>query len=264
MIAVLDPPDFAIAFARADVAAYRALVADTRRELQVPLAGVMIGMALVGEDTGGTDFGQVTGKAAFQSAFLMATEIDVVLGPECAQVRPASIVVVEAHAAVARDAAVHLVGDERAQILVATGALAEPVAAPVVTGHHGHVLKVAVAAFLAHRAIVRMVDHQPFHHAGAESPGFLILDINAGAVSGRGHTRHHQHTPVVLAVLVLAYGTLAAGADTAHGRVPAEIGYVQAQGQAGLKQVICPVHLVALAVHVDGCHGAGLLPVGRQ
>jgi hypothetical protein len=36
------------------------------------------------------------------------------------------------------------------------------------TGHHGHILQVAVAALFADRAVVRVVGHQPLHYAFAE------------------------------------------------------------------------------------------------
>src|SRR5690606_26172512 len=145
--AVLDTAQFAVALAGADVAAAGAAVADARGELHVPLAVVALGVGLVGEHTGRADLGQVAGELALQHAVLDATEVHVVVGAVDTQVGAAGIVLVVAHAAVTGDAAVHLMGDERAEVLVLVSTLGETVAALVVAGHYRHVLQVAVPAF---------------------------------------------------------------------------------------------------------------------
>ncbi len=232
--AVLDAAQFAVALARADVAAAGAAVADARGELHVPLAVVALGVGLVGEHTGRADLGQVAGEFAFQHAVFNAAEVHVVVGAVDAQVGTTGIVLVVAHAAVAGDAAVHLVGDERAEVLVLVGTLGETVAALVVAGHYRHVLQVAVTAFLAHRAVVRVVGHQPFDDAGAKRLGLVIVDGNPGAVGGRGHAGHDDTTTGVVFVGVLLDRTLAAGANATERRVPAEIGDVEAERQTRL------------------------------
>ncbi len=229
VVAVFDAANLAVAFPGADVATDRALVADAGGILQVPLSGVVIGMTLVGEHPSGADFGEVAGERAFQCAFGVSSEVDVVPGTKGAQIGATGVVIVKAHAPVAGNAAVHFVGDERPQVLVAASALVEPVAAAVMAGHYRHVLQVAMAALLAHRAVVGVIDHQPLHHTGPESPGFLVIDIDSGLVRRRGHTGHDQNALVVVLVLVLAHRALATGADTSHGRMPAEIGNIQAQ-----------------------------------
>lgn len=184
VVAVLDAADLAVALAGADVAAAGAAVADARGELHVPLAVVALGVGLVGEHAGGADLGEVAGELAFQHAVLDPSEVDVVVGAVDAEVGAAGVVLVVAHAAVAGDAAVHLMGDERAEFLVLVGALGEAVPALVVAGHHRHVLQVAVTAFLAHRAVVRVVGHQPFDDAGAELLGLFVFDGDPGVVGG--------------------------------------------------------------------------------
>ena len=232
--AVFDPAQLAITFARADVAAAGATVADAGRKLHVPLAVVALGVGFVGEHTGRADFGEVARELAFENAVFNATEVHVVVGAENAEVRTARIVFIEAHAAVAGDAAVHLMSDERAEFLVLVGTFGKAVAAFVVTGHHGHVLQVAVTAFFAHRAVVRVVGHQPFDNAGAKHFRFFVVDGNPASVSGRGHAGHHDTTTGVVLVGVLLDCTLAAGANTAQGRVPAEIRNIESQRQTGL------------------------------
>ena len=150
------------------------------------------------------------------------------------QIRAARVVLVETDAAIAGDAAVHLVRDERPQLLILVGAFGEAIAALVVAGHHRHVLQVAVTAFFADRAVVRVVGHQPFDDTGAERLGFIVFDGNPGVVGGWRHAGHHDTTTRVVLVGVLLDRTLATGANAAQGRVPAEIGNIEAQRQASL------------------------------
>ena len=229
VVAVLDAADLSVAFAGADVAAGRAAVTDAGGVLHVPLAGVALGMGSVGEYPGRADLGEVTGELAVQRAVLDAAEIQVVMGAEHAQVGAAGVIVVVAHASVTGDAAVHLVADERAEVLVRVGALAEAVAAAAVAGHHRHVLQMAMPAFLAHRTVVRVVDHQPLDDAGAKSPGFLVDDGDPGVVAGRCHAGHHQPAPGVVLVAELLHRALAAGTHAAQRRMPAEVGNVEAE-----------------------------------
>ncbi len=261
VVAVFDAPQFAVALAGADVATHRALLADTGGELHVPLAVVARGVGLVGEHPGGTDLDQIAGEFIFQHAVLDAAEIEVVVRTVDAEVLALRIVAVIAHAAIAGDAAVHLVADERTEFLVAVGALGEAVAAAGMAGHHRHVLQVAVAAFLADRAIVGMVGHQPFDHAGAKLPGFVVSDGNVAVVGSRRHAGHHQPAAGVVGIGVLLDRALAAGADAAQRRMPAEIGNIKTERQAGLQQVVGAVDLIFLAVYMNRCHGvSSLLP----
>ncbi len=150
------------------------------------------------------------------------------MGAEHTEVGAAGVVLVEAHAAVASDAAVHLVGNERAQLLVLVSTLGEAITALVVAGHHRHVLQVAVAAFLTDRAVVRVVGHQPFDDTGAERLGFFIVDGDPGVVGGWGHAGHDDATTGVVLVGVLLDRTLATGTDATKSGVPAEIRDVEA------------------------------------
>ena len=96
----------------------------------------------------------------------------------------------------------------------------------------------AFAALVAHRAIVRMVDHQPFDHAGAEFPRFRIVDRDARAVRSRRHAGHDQVAMRVFVVFELLHGALTAGAHRAQGRMPAEVGQVEPKRETGLEQVL--------------------------
>src|SRR5690606_10945299 len=210
-------------------------LADARCELHVPLAVVTFGVGFVGEYAGRADFGEIAGKFAFERAAFGATEVNVVVCTINAEVFATGVILVITHAAIAGDAAVHLVVDERAEVLVLVRALGEAIAACVVTGHHGHVLQVAVAAFFADRAIVRVVGHQPFDDAFANLHGFVVGHGEERAVGCGGHAGHGQRAAFVGGVRVLFDRALAAGTDTAERRMPAEIGNIETERETGLQ-----------------------------
>ena len=251
---VFDAPQLAVTLARTDVAASRAALADARGELHVPLAVVTLAVGLVGEHAGRADLGEVAGELTFQRAVFNTTEVHIVMRAEDTEVLTAGVVVVETHAAIAGDAAIHFMADERAKVLILVRALLEAVATGVVTCHHGHVLQMAVAAFLAHRAIVRVVGHQPLDHRRAEFLRFSIINGDEGVVGGRRHARHHQTPALVVGVGVLLDRALAAGAHGAQRRMPAEIGNIEAERKTGTQQVVAAVYIVLLAIYMDRCH----------
>src|SRR5690606_31886525 len=134
----------------------------------------------------------------------------------------------------------------------------------VVAGHHCHVLQVAVTAFLAYRAIMGVVDHQPLDDAGAERLGFLIVARDPAVVGRRSHARHDQAAAGIVFVAVLLDRALAAGAHATQRGMPAEVGNIEAEGQAGLQQVICPVDFVVFTIYMNSGHGCTVfLPVIR-
>ena len=170
-------------------------------------------MRFIGKHAGRTDFHQVAGELAFQRAVFRAPKVDVVVRAVNAKVGAVGIIFVVADAAVAGDAAVHFVRDERPQILVAVGTLGKAVATEAMTGHHGHILQVTVAALFAHRTVMRVVGHQPLNYAFAELLRFCVVDGNKSAVGCRSHTGHHQAATRVFRVLILLHRTLAASTD---------------------------------------------------
>lgn len=93
-----------------------------------------------------------------------------------AQIRTIGVIFVVTYAAIAGDAAVHFVRDERPQVLVAVSTLREAVATEAMTGHDGHILKVAVTAFFTDRTVVRVVSHQPLHYAFAKLLRFFVIN----------------------------------------------------------------------------------------
>ena len=70
----------------------------------------------------------------------------------------------EAHAARAVNAARHVGGHERTEVLVLHHALALVVARDVAAEAHREILQLALAALVADRAVERMIDQQELHH----------------------------------------------------------------------------------------------------
>lgn len=118
--------------------------ADGGGALQVPLANIMASVGRVFEDAGRADFVEVAGELVLQDAVLLAAEVDGVAQVKRIKVAAAGVVPVEADAAITLNAAVHLMFEERAEVLVAEGPLPEAVAAGDMAGHHRHILKVAL------------------------------------------------------------------------------------------------------------------------
>src|SRR5699024_11165287 len=211
VIAVVNAPENALARADAGVAAQRTVAANAGRVLHVPFAHVLGVQGFIGEDAGRADFFQIAGKLVFERAVAVAPEIDVARRAQHAQIIAVGIVAVKAHAAVAGDAAVHLVFEERAQILILVGAFPAAVTTLRVLGHYRHVLQVALAAFWTHGAVMRVIDHEPFDDFLAEMARRLVRQGNAGAVGSRGHAGHDDGAFGVVFTLVLGYRALAAG-----------------------------------------------------
>src|SRR5512135_1023919 len=102
--------------------------------------------------------------------------------------------------------------------------------------HDRHVLKMALTPFVADRAIVRMIRHQPFDDGRPELPGFRIVDGDPHAVADRRHTGHDDPALRVFFVSERLDRTLAARAHRVHGRMPTEVRKIEAKTDAGLEQ----------------------------
>ena len=91
-------------------------------------------------------------------------------------------------------------------------ALAAMVAAINMAVHHSHILQMAFAAFVTHRAIVRVIHHQPFRNAGAKLSRLGIINGNPNPVFGGSHARHDNLAALVFLILELLDCALAARA----------------------------------------------------
>src|SRR5208337_155568 len=109
-----DALELAVALARQRGAAEAAMRADRRARVEIPFATGVRGLGLVGEHARGADLAEVARERALELAVFDAPEEHRVMPALDVEVRAAGVVAVVADAAVALDAAVHLVGDEGA------------------------------------------------------------------------------------------------------------------------------------------------------
>jgi len=251
MEAIDDSPQHSISGARRCVAPNPAMHADRRSIFHVPLARVMAAKRFIGEHARGTDFSKIAAERIFQNSVLGSPEIDGIMNCEDIEIAPSGVIPIIADAPVALDAAIHFMIEERPQILVPVGSLLESASAIVMACHHSHILKMAFASFIADRAIMRVIEHEPFNHACPESLCFGIIDGDPHAVSHRGHAGHYDFAFSVFLVSELLYGALPARAYGTERRVPAEVGNIESQGQALMEQVLLAIDLVRLIIYVN-------------
>jgi hypothetical protein len=119
----------------------------------------MLLQGLVGKNTGRTDLHQIPAELALKSAILVTPKVDLVAQDERVEIASTRIVAVKARAAVALNAAVHFMVNKRSQVLVVKGSLPPTITAISMPGHDRHILQVTFAALVAHRTIMRMIEH---------------------------------------------------------------------------------------------------------
>jgi hypothetical protein len=252
VVPVADALQPAVPLARDDVAAEAAVDADRRGLPEIPFADKGLPFRFVREHAGGADLHQVAAEGVLQRSALVPAEVHVIVRRQDAQVVAAGVITVEPHAAVAVDAPVHLVVHERSQVLVPVGPLPETVPPVGVAGHHGHILEMALAALVAYRAVVGVVEHEPFDVCGPELPCLGIVDGDPHPLLHLDHAGHDDPSPGVSLVPELLDRALAAGPHGLHGRVPAEVRQVEAQGKTRSEQGLAVLYGIGSAVDVDG------------
>ena len=200
VVAVADAAQLFVTCPRKGVAAEAAIHAERGGCLQVPFPSVVPHECFVIEDPGRADFDEVATELVFQHPIGVPAEIDGIVRAEDVEIAATRVIAIEADATIAGNAAIHLMVDERSEILVVVRAFLEAEFTIVVTGHDGHVLQVTLAAFVANRAVVRVIDHQPFNNAGTELAGLGVVDGEAQTIRNR---RHAGHDDAACSVLVI-------------------------------------------------------------
>ena len=223
------PHNLAIPGRRHQIAAQRAVQAHRRGPLKIPSSTGKAGR-FVRVYAGGAYIDQVSGKGAFQPAGFAAAEVDPGADTHDAQIPISGVLLVVARTAVALDASVHLMLNQWAQVLIGMGAF-EPLVAPhAMAAGNRQVLEQAVSPFIAHRAVMGMVEHEPFDHMFSEIHGLCIRGRNHHAVHGRDHT---THLDAFDGAFLKVDGADTAGAHGSQGRVIAEPRYDDAQALGG-------------------------------
>jgi hypothetical protein len=97
---------------------------------------------------------------------------------------------IETRAAIAVDTTIHLMLQQGAQILIGIGSLMPLKAPDTMSSGNCHILQQAVTAFITNRAIMGMVEHQPFDHMFAKVDRLIIGGRYDHAVLGISHAAH--------------------------------------------------------------------------
>jgi len=227
------------------------MAANRRSVLQIPFPGVMSLKRFVGKNAGGADLDQIPAEFAFKNAILLAAEIDMIMRGENIEVAAARVVPVKTDATVTGDAAIHLMSHEWTEVLAPERPLLETESPIAVTGHDRHVLQMAFTAFVANRAIMRMIDHEPFDDGGPEGFRFRIEDRDPRAIGGGSHARHDDLSAGIFLVFELLDGALPARPHRAQGGMPAEIGKIHSQRKTRFEQVFSFRNLILSPVDLD-------------
>src|SRR5215831_16134471 len=157
----------------------------------------------VGEDSGRTDLHEIPAEFILQRPVPFPAKVERIMRTEDIEVSPARVVSVESYAAVALDAPVHLVPNERAEILITMSPFRKPVATVDMPCHDRHVLQMTLPSFVTHRAVVGMIHHEQLNDRSAKGLRFGIVDRNTSAMGSRSHAGHHQPSATILFVFEL-------------------------------------------------------------
>jgi hypothetical protein len=185
--------------------------------------------------TSRADLYQVSAEFALERTIFLTTEVHIIMRCKNIEVPAPGIVPVESDAAITGDTTIHFVVDERTEILITMRTLPKARSAIRMPGHDRHVLEVTFTALVAYGAIVRMIYHKPFNDASAQCRCLRVVNGNTHAVDGGRHTRHDNLSVGVSLVFKLLHGALATRTHGMHGWMPAEIGEVETEREAGVQ-----------------------------
>src|SRR4029077_11647115 len=163
MVAIVGAQNFIVAYAQRRLASVRAMRARISHVSHFPRAR-LIAVSTAGESA---DRANVNAHAAFfagEFTRLVWENHGLHTARPDAQRLHVHAFIADAHAAEAEDAARRVVINERRPLLFRVMQLFFREAAVVKTIAEGHVLQLALAALVAHRAIERMIREQEFDH----------------------------------------------------------------------------------------------------
>jgi hypothetical protein len=225
-----EPNHFTIASTCNDVASEGTVNAEGAGPLKIPSPPGKPG-GLIRIDTCRAKIDEVPGKGAFQGPIFETAEIGVVRNLHGPQVAIPGDVLIEPAASPAVNAAIHLMPDKDAQVLITISPLFPQIAPDPVASGHRHVLEQTMSAFIADRTVVGMVHHEPFDHMPSKIDD-LIVDGRYGHAIGSVH--HAAHLDPFDRAFQELHGTHPTGADRPEPRMVAEPWDDDAQPRRGL------------------------------
>ena len=122
-----------------------------------------VAVRLVVQSADRAQVNNVCRQLVINGLFKVHADLHVLATADCSQFLQTLDFLAEANAARAMDAAGHIRGNQRAEVLVLDDALAIVIARHITTVAHRQVLQFALTTLVADRAIQRMIDQQKFH-----------------------------------------------------------------------------------------------------
>jgi hypothetical protein len=221
---------------------------------EIPFTRIVVLEGLVREYTRWAYFNEVSAEFIFEGPVFMPSKINMVMCTEYTQVIATGIIIIKPDTAVTLNAPVHLMVNKRSQFLVLMGSFFETVTTVIMTGHHGHILQVTFSSFVAHRAVMGMVDHQALNDGGPECHGFRIIHINDQPVGGRFHARHHEPSDLVVGIPVFLYRAQPACSHRSECPMVTKVGHIDPKRKTGLKEIFPRPDLILFSVDLDPYH----------
>jgi hypothetical protein len=117
---------------------------------------------------------EISRERTLQRTVFVPSEIGTVTDLHGTEVPVTRKFLIESPASPAMDTAVHFMLDKDAEVLITIGPFLSQVAPDPMAAGNGHILKETVPAFVADRAIMGMVHHQPLDHMLAKIDSLLM------------------------------------------------------------------------------------------
>ncbi len=168
---------------------------------------------LVGQRADRTDIDDIAAEFAVDRLADISTDLEHFAAAHAAQFGAAGDFGHEAYATRALDAARHVCGDERTEILVRHDAFALGEARDRAAVAHRQILQLALAALVADRAVERMIDQQEFHDVALRRQCALRLRVDFHAFHDRRGTGRLRLRHRLAAHLGLDHAHAAIGRD---------------------------------------------------
>ncbi len=194
--------------------------AERRTSLKIP-SPARKARGLVRIDASGTEIDQISRKGALKRSVLISTEIGSMGKLHGAQVAIPRKILIKSAASPAVNTAIHLVLDKYPQVLIVVGPLLSEIAPESVASCNRQILGQTMSAFIADRAVMRMIHHQPFNHVFAEVDCLPVVRRDGHPIAGIHHAAHLNAFDRTFKKLHRAYP---ASTDRSETRMKAETG----------------------------------------
>ena len=191
VVAIISANNFVVAHAERGLASVRAMRADGADMLHLPRPR-LVAIRAAGQRADRADVDAHAALVAFEMIVMVRRDLVPDAAVDDPQRADSHALVADPHAAEAQDAARRIVEDHRRPLLLGDVQLGLLIAALAGAVAEHHVLQLALAALVAHRAIERMIGEQKFQRRLARLGDLRRLGPHHHALGDRQRTARHQ------------------------------------------------------------------------